>query len=220
MSRTSNRPVLSVFLGALCLAAIVVAITSVGAAPHGSCTPATVSAISPTIVDRQTIAARPRSCGDQYHHSVSSNSSATISRNRTRADSETGAARVSARPGTGTRVDPDPDTITEIPDFQLRVTVWDSRETRLTVKVTDGKFAGCIMEQGGACLLHPEKLVAAAYEKIIEVSLARELFDLRDRRSLLLSVALWEGGLPIDVLPIDGMLELSLGEESFAWNSE
>jgi alpha-amylase/alpha-mannosidase (GH57 family) len=115
------------------------------------------------------------------------------------------------------RVDPT-EAIAEIPDFQFRLTMWDSRETRLTVRVTDGKFAGCILEQGGACLLHPETLVAAAYEKIIEVSLARELFDLRDRRSLLLSAALWEGGLPIDVLPIDGMLELSLGEENFAWN--
>ena len=117
------------------------------------------------------------------------------------------------------RVDPT-EAIAEIPDFQFRLTMWDSRETSLTVRVTDGKFAACILEQSGACLLHPEKLVVAAYEKIIEVSLARELFDLRDRRSLLLSVALWEGGLPIDILPIDGMLELSLGEESFAWNSE
>jgi hypothetical protein len=60
--------------------------------------------------------------------------------------------------------------------------------------------------------------VSAAYDKIIEVSLARELFDLKNRKSLLLSAALWEGGLPIDVLPIDGMLELNLGEENFAWS--
>ncbi len=117
------------------------------------------------------------------------------------------------------RVDPT-EAIAEIPEFQFRLTMWGSRETRLTVRVTDGKFAGCVLEQGGACLLHPEKLVAAAYEKIIEVSLARELFDLKNRKSLLLSVALWEGGLPIDVLPMDGMLEVSLGEESFAWNPE
>ena len=77
-----------------------------------------------------------------------------------------------------------------------------------------------ILEQGGACLLHPETLVAAAFDKIIDVSLARELFDLKNRKSLLLSAALWESGLPIDVLPIDGMLELSLGEENFAWNAE
>jgi len=115
------------------------------------------------------------------------------------------------------RVDPT-EAIADIPDFQFRLTLWDSRETRITVRVNKGKFGGSILEQGGACLLRPELLVSAAYEKIIEVSLARELFDLKNRKSLLLSVALWEGGLPIDVLPIDGMLELNLGEENFAWS--
>jgi hypothetical protein len=118
------------------------------------------------------------------------------------------------------RVDPVREAIAEIPDFQLRLTVWDSRETRITVRVAKSKFAGCILEQAGVCLLHPESLVTAAYGKIIEVSMARELFDLRGRRALLLSVALWEGGLPIEVLPVDGMLELGLGEESFAWKIE
>ena len=118
------------------------------------------------------------------------------------------------------RVDPARQAIAEIPDFQLRLTVWDSRETRITVRVAKSKFAGCILEQAGVCLLHPESLVTAAYGKIIEVSMARELFDLRGRRALLLSVALWEGGLPIEALPVDGMLELGLGEESFAWKIE
>jgi alpha-amylase/alpha-mannosidase (GH57 family) len=118
------------------------------------------------------------------------------------------------------RVDPAREAIAEIPDFQLRLTVWDSRETRITVRVAKSKFAGCVLEQAGVCLLHPESLVTAAYGKIIEVSMARELFDLRGRRALLLSVALWEGGLPIEVLPVDGMLELALGEESFAWKIE
>jgi hypothetical protein len=63
-------------------------------------------------------------------------------------------------------------------------------------------------------------MVTAAFDKIIEVAMARELFDLRGRRQLLLSVALWEGGLPIAVLPVDGMLELALGEENFAWGAE
>ena len=115
------------------------------------------------------------------------------------------------------RVDPT-EAIADFADFQFRLTLWDSRETRLTVRVTKGKFAVCILEQGGACLLRPESVVSAAYDKIIEVSLARELFDLKNRKSLLLSAALWEGGLPIDVLPIDGMLELNLGEENFAWS--
>ena len=115
------------------------------------------------------------------------------------------------------RVDPDPDTIAEIPDFQLRVTVWDSRETRITVRVEKRKFAGCVLEQGGICLLRPDALVSAGYGKIIEVGVAKELFDLSSRRSLLVSAALWERGLPIETLPIDGMLEIPLGPENFAW---
>jgi len=118
------------------------------------------------------------------------------------------------------RVDPVEEAIAEIPDFQLRLTLWDSRETRITMRVAKRKFAGCVVEQGGACLLHPQTMVTAAFGKIIEVAIARELFDLRGRRQLLLSVALWEGGLPIEVLPVDGMLELALGEENFAWGTE
>jgi hypothetical protein len=115
------------------------------------------------------------------------------------------------------RVDPEPETIAEIPNFQLRVTLWDSRETRITVRVEKGKFAGCVLEQGGACMLHPEALVGAGYGKIIEVGVAKEIFDLSSRKSLLVSVALWEAGLPIEVLPIDGMLDIPLGAENFAW---
>lgn len=115
------------------------------------------------------------------------------------------------------RVDPVPEAIAEIPDFQLRVTVWGSRETRVTIRVVKGQIESCVLEQGGACILHVENVMAAAFGKIFEVSLARELFDLRGTNVLLVSVALWEGGLPIEVLPVDGMLEIALGEENHAW---
>ena len=98
--------------------------------------------------------------------------------------------------------------------------MWDSRETRITLRVENGKLAGCVLEQGGACLLRPETMVTAAFGKIMEVGIARELFDLRGRRQLLLSVALWEGGLPVEVLPVEGLLELVLGEENFGWSTE
>ena len=29
--------------------------------------------------------------------------------------------------------------------------------------------------------------------------------------------AIWEGGLPIDVLPSEGFLEIKLGADAFAW---
>jgi alpha-amylase/alpha-mannosidase (GH57 family) len=115
------------------------------------------------------------------------------------------------------RVDAVADAMSDIQDFQMRLTLWDSRETRITLRVTDRKVAQCVVEQEGACLLHPAPVVSAAYGKILEVSLARELFDLKNRRELLLSVALWEGGLPLDVLPVEGMLQVPLGEENYAW---
>jgi hypothetical protein len=108
----------------------------------------------------------------------------------------------------------------DIPDFQMRITMWDSRETRITLRVTDRKITQYVIEQEGACFLHPEPFVSAAHGKILEVGLARELFDLKNRRELLLSVALWEGGLPLDVLPVEGMLQIQLGEENYAWPAE
>jgi len=46
---------------------------------------------------------------------------------------------------------------------------------------------------------------------------AKKMLLLGNRKSLSLGVALWEGGLPVDVLPAEGMLEIPLGEEHFAW---
>jgi alpha-amylase/alpha-mannosidase (GH57 family) len=118
------------------------------------------------------------------------------------------------------RIDPVVETLADMPDFELRITLWDSRETRITLTTQENKLTGCVVEQGGTCLLQPEAVVEAAYGKIIEVSVARELFDLRDRREVLLRVALCEAGLPVDVLPSEGVLSIALGEENFAWGTD
>jgi hypothetical protein len=33
-------------------------------------------------------------------------------------------------------------------------------------------------------------------------------------------VALWHGGLPVDVLPAEGFLEVALGDEHYSWPIE
>ena len=118
------------------------------------------------------------------------------------------------------RIDPIAETMAEMPDFELRITLWDSRETRITLLVEKSALKGCVVEHGGTCLLRPESVVQAAYGKIFEVSVARELFDVHDRRELLLRIALNEAGLPIDVLPSEGMLPIALGEDNFAWTTD
>jgi alpha-amylase/alpha-mannosidase (GH57 family) len=118
------------------------------------------------------------------------------------------------------RVDPIAEAVADVPEFQLRLTVWDSRETRITLRVLQGKLSGCVVEHDGVCLLRPGTVVSAAYDKIIEVTLARELFDLRGRRALLLSAAIWRDGLAVDVLPLEGMLDVALGGDNWAWEPE
>jgi alpha-amylase/alpha-mannosidase (GH57 family) len=115
------------------------------------------------------------------------------------------------------RVDPIAAAIAEIPSFQIRLTAWDSRETRITIRVERGKLRDTIVEQSGVCLLHPESLVESGYGAILEVRMARELFELKGRKEFLLNVALWEGGLPVDLLPAEGMLAVGLGGENYAW---
>jgi hypothetical protein len=118
------------------------------------------------------------------------------------------------------RVNPVPGALAEFPESELRLTLWDTRETRVTLRLRRGALANVTFEQGGVCPLHPESQIVAAVDKILEVSLARDLFNLRGRRSLLLSLALWEGGLPLAILPSEGFLEIALGEDAFAWPLE
>ena len=116
------------------------------------------------------------------------------------------------------RVDPIPEAIAQMADFQIaHHHLGLARDAHHPAR---RKSAPC-------CRLHrrTERLMSAAsrdvmsaaYEEILELSLARELFDLRGRRELLVSVALWKGGLPVDVLPAEGVLQVLLGEENFAW---
>jgi hypothetical protein len=115
------------------------------------------------------------------------------------------------------RVDPIAEAMCRMPDFQMRLTLWDARETRITLAVEREKLTQCIVEQGGVCLLDPGTAVTAAYGKVLEVGLARDCFDLTGQREILAGIALWSGGLPVDALPLEGMLQIPLGEENFAW---
>ncbi len=57
----------------------------------------------------------------------------------------------------------------------------------------------------------------AAFGKILELAIPRSALRLSSCRSLGLSVALWQGGLPLDLLPSESWVEAALGEENFAW---
>jgi hypothetical protein len=48
----------------------------------------------------------------------------------------------------------------------------------------------------------------------------KEILQLRGAQKPRVGVALWHGGLPVDVLPAEGYLDVNLGEENFAWPVE
>jgi len=115
------------------------------------------------------------------------------------------------------RVDPFPDALARLGECEFRVTVRANEELRVVARVSEGTLRSFQLESKEVCLLGPEEKVAVAFEKILELAIARELFAPGERSSLALGVALWHGGLPVDVLPAEGWLEVKLGTETFSW---
>jgi hypothetical protein len=88
------------------------------------------------------------------------------------------------------------------------------------VKLARGRMREFAVEKGRVCLLNPKELAQAAFERILEVSVNRSEINLKGQNTLRLGVALWHGGLPVDVLPAEGFLEIPLGDEQHSWPLE
>jgi alpha-amylase/alpha-mannosidase (GH57 family) len=115
------------------------------------------------------------------------------------------------------RVDPFREALDELTDPEFRITVGGGSEICVVVKLLRGKIQEYAVEKDRACLLNPQTVAAAAYDKILEVSIRKELLDLMGQSQIRLGVALWHGGLPVDVLPARGFFEIPLGAEHSAW---
>ncbi len=115
------------------------------------------------------------------------------------------------------RVDPFPGTLAGLGECEIRVTLRANEELRLVARIQEGKLAGFQLESRDASLVGSHEKVTAAFDKLLEVAVARELFAPGERDSMSLGVALWHGGLPVDLLPAEGWLEVKLGAEAFAW---
>jgi hypothetical protein len=115
------------------------------------------------------------------------------------------------------RVDLFPEVLAELEDPEFRITIGGAEEVTVVVKVERGRLKEFAVESKKVCLLNPLEIAQAGFEKILEVAIRREALDISGLTNLRLGVALWHGGLPVDVLPASGYLEVSLGEEHAAW---
>jgi alpha-amylase/alpha-mannosidase (GH57 family) len=117
------------------------------------------------------------------------------------------------------RVDVFEGTLGELRDAEFRITIRAAQELRVVVHLVEGRVTGYLVESRDLCLLGPDDTVKVACEKILEVSINKEALDLGDRKTISVGVALWEGGLPVDVLPSEGILQIQLGADNFAWEA-
>ena len=118
------------------------------------------------------------------------------------------------------RVDLFPEALAELEDPEFRVTIGGAEELTVVIKLERGHLQEFAVEENRVCLLHPNHVAQVAFERILEVSIQRTAIHLKGQRHLRLGVALWHGGLPVDVLPAEGFLEVALGEDQNAWAIE
>jgi hypothetical protein len=118
------------------------------------------------------------------------------------------------------RVDPFPEAIGELDDPEFRITIDAAEELTVVVNLQRGRLREFAVERERVCLLNPSSVVNAAFERFLEISIERSELNLKGQRSLRLGVALWHGGLPVDVLPAEGFLEIALGDEQISWGVE
>jgi hypothetical protein len=88
------------------------------------------------------------------------------------------------------------------------------------VKLERGHLQEFAVEKNLVCLMNPNLVAEAAFERVLEVAIRKDQLNLKGQSKLRLGVALWHGGLPVDVLPAEGFLDVNLGEENSAWPPE
>jgi alpha-amylase/alpha-mannosidase (GH57 family) len=118
------------------------------------------------------------------------------------------------------RVDPFPDALGEMEDPEFRITIGGAEELTVVVQIARGRLQGFAVEKERVCLLNPTSVASVAFDRILEVSVQRSEISLQGQKTLRLGVALWHAGLPVDVLPAEGALDIALGDEQAAWPIE
>jgi len=118
------------------------------------------------------------------------------------------------------RVDYFAEAMSELEDSEFRITVAATEELIIVVKLQRGRIQEFAVEKERVCLLNPNSVAEAAFDRILEVTIQRSEIKLKGQNKLKLGVALWHGGLPVDVLPAEGFLDVNLGEDNFAWATE
>ncbi len=118
------------------------------------------------------------------------------------------------------RIDPFLEALAELENPEFRITIGGAEEMTIVVNLERGHVHGFAVEKERLCLLNPKLVAEVAFERVLEVAIHKDQINLQGQNKLRLGVALWHSGLPVDVLPAEGFLDVLLGEENSAWPPE
>ena len=74
------------------------------------------------------------------------------------------------------RVDMFPGALAELHDAEFRITLRAEQELRVVIRLEEGRVKGYLVESRDLCLLGPDEIVKVACDRILEVSVAKEMF--------------------------------------------
>jgi hypothetical protein len=118
------------------------------------------------------------------------------------------------------RIDPFLEALAELENPEFRITIGSAEELTIVVDLERGHVHGFAVEKDRLCLLNPKLVAEAAFERVLEVAILKDQINFKGQNKLRLGVALWHSGLPVDVLPAEGFLDVILGEDNSAWLPE
>jgi alpha-amylase/alpha-mannosidase (GH57 family) len=118
------------------------------------------------------------------------------------------------------RVECFPESLAELEMPEFRITLSANEELTVVVNLDRGRIKEFAVEMNRVCLLNPDTIVSAAFQRTLEVAIRKDALQLKGRAKLSLGVALWHGGLPIDAMPAEGNVDIQLGEDNAAWPIE
>jgi alpha-amylase/alpha-mannosidase (GH57 family) len=118
------------------------------------------------------------------------------------------------------RVDCFPESLSELEDPEFRIILGAKEEITIVVNLERGRVKEFAVEKSRVCLLNPKTLATVAFRRTLELAVMRECLALDGLAKFTVGVALWHGGLPVDVLPAEGFFDVHLGEEHAAWAVE
>jgi alpha-amylase/alpha-mannosidase (GH57 family) len=115
------------------------------------------------------------------------------------------------------RVDAFAEALSEIEGPEFRITIAAGDELAVIVRVERGRITEFAVERERYCLLNPKDFVEVGFDTMLEVAIRKDKLKLEGVAKLRVGVALWHGGLPVDIVPSEALLEIPLGEENAAW---